>query len=993
MEPERLQSLETIGPYRLLRRIGAGGMGEVFLAYDERLDRRVAIKRIRPETGDRIERRRRFRREARLAARLSHPAIVQVHDILYEGGLDHIVMEYVEGKTLRDMADRGPLEVRQVLELARELADGLDAAHRQGIVHRDLKTENVLVTPFGQPKITDFGIAKRFLSEGDEESLTDDGTVIGTCRSMSPEQARGEPVDHRTDLFAFGVLLHELLTGISPFAAENRLATLNRVIHLRQRPVRELEPAVPEELSHLVDRLLAKDARLRPQSAGQVHRELRQLLLITADLRGETLVEISSLKGPGDLPTVADGVLPAVLASPPAQIPDLPEDEIPEPGPLPPGSHIPLSRNPLFIGRGDDLRALARSLKAAGIAAATGLGGIGKTQLASEFVHRYGRFFAGGVFWMSFAEESAVTAEVVSSGRSLGLHPDYDNLPREQQLRLVKEVWHSPLPRLLVFDNCEDPALLDRWRPRHGGSRILVTSRRSQWDEALGIQTLALEILKRSESLKLLLGFRKDLAAETPVLNEIAEELGDLPLALHLAGSFLARYRHAPFGQPAAYLNELRRGPLLNHASLQGKGSEISPTGHERHVSRTFELGYERLNPEDPVDALALELLARAACFAPGEPIPRLLLCRTTGRCADDPGLVLEFEEALYRVVSLGLLQTGSEGTVVMHRLVSVFSWQAGFMEGDDPLASVEEVLLEEARRFNHAGYPAPLLALQSHWIFVTDGAREREDERAADLCVNLGFFLVVMEDFSRALPYCERAAAIRERISGWEHPDTALNMGLLLNCRRDPSGARVYYEKALAILDEDTEHPQVTRCLNNLGYLLSRQGDQSGAREYLERALIISTKLLGAESPEAALSLDNLGTLLFGQGDYSGARQHYEQALAIREKILGPQHPETALSLNNLGSLLNSQGDCSGGRAYCERALAIFSARLGTDHPWTQITKMTLSACMSSPKPLPEDVLAALSRGEAVEALRCLRVATGSGAQDAIARVAEAGG
>ncbi|HSK77501.1 MAG TPA: TIR domain-containing protein, partial [Thermoanaerobaculia bacterium] len=394
------------------------------------------------------------------------------------------------------------------------------------------------------------------------------------------------------------------------------------------------------------------------------------------------------------------------------QIGNLPEDEIPEPRPLPPGSHMPLSRNPLFVGREDDLRALARTLKAGEtaavgqIAAATGLGGIGKTQLASEFVHRYGRFFAGGVFWMSFAEESAVSAEVVSSGRGLGLHPDYDNLPLEQQVRLVEEAWESPLPRLLVFDNCENPVLLDRWRPRHGGSRVLVTSRRSQWDAALGVQALTLGILTRPESIQLLHSFREDLSTDASVLNEIAEELGDLPLALHLAGSFLARYQHAPFGQPAAYLKELRRGSLLDHPSLQGKGSEISPTGHERHVARTFALGFERLDPDDPVNALARALLARAAHFAPGEPIPRLLLFATTGRPTEDSEAALQFEEALVRIVSLGLLEIGAEGSLVMHRLVAVFSRQAGVVDGDDPLEEVEKTLLQEARQLNHAGYP-----------------------------------------------------------------------------------------------------------------------------------------------------------------------------------------------------------------------------------------------------------------------------------------------
>jgi tetratricopeptide (TPR) repeat protein len=639
-----------------------------------------------------------------------------------------------------------------------------------------------------------------------------------------------------------------------------------------------------------------------------------------------------------------------------AQLRSLPEDEIPEPGPLPPGSHMPFSRNPLFVGREDDLRTLARTLKAGEtaavgqIAAATGLGGIGKTQLASEFVHRYGRFFAGGVFWMSFAEESAVSGEVASSGRGLGLHPDYDNLPLERQVQMVEEAWESPLPRLLVFDNCEDPALLDRWRPRHGGSRVLVTSRRSQWDPALGVQALALGTLKRPASIQLLRGFWDDLVADDPVLDEIAEELGDLPLALHLAGSFLARYRHAPFGQPAAYLKELRRGNLLDHPSLQGKGSEISPTGHERHVARTFALGYERLDPDDPVDALARGLIARAACFAPGEPIPRSLLFATTGLSEEDSEAVLQFEEAVERAISLGLLETGDEGDLVMHRLVAVFSRGTGAGSEEGAQQSVEETLLQENHRLNQAGYPAPLVSLQSHLIFVTDRAREREDERAADLCLNLGFFLKMVGEFASARPYYERSLVIREKVSGPEHPATAVslnNLGYVLASQGNYAGARGHYERVLMINEKvlGADHPITALSLNNLGYLLSLQGDDIGAHGYYKRALAIQEKVLGSEHPDTALSLNNLGALLDSQGKYDEARSCYERALAIREKVLGAAHPDTALSLNNLGYLLSLQGDDVGARDYYERALAILEKVMGPEHPDTALCLNNLSS------------------------------------------------
>ncbi|MES1240735.1 MAG: protein kinase [Acidobacteriota bacterium] len=267
---------DTIGPYRVIRRLGAGGMGEVFLAHDPRLDRPVAIKRIRG--GGDPARRARFLREARLTAALRHPAIVQVFDLVSEGGDDHIVMEHVAGPTLRErLREEGPLRPAQALPIAIAIADGLACAHRHGVVHRDLKSENVLLAPGGQPRIADFGIARRPSSPGENDTLTDADAVLGTYRVMSPEQARGEPTDARSDLFAFGVLLYEMLTGQSPFLADNGLATLQRVLHHRPPPASEVDPGIPAELSELIDHLLEKQPLLRPRDAEEVAQRLRAL--------------------------------------------------------------------------------------------------------------------------------------------------------------------------------------------------------------------------------------------------------------------------------------------------------------------------------------------------------------------------------------------------------------------------------------------------------------------------------------------------------------------------------------------------------------------------------------------------------------------------------------------------------------------------------------------------------------------------------------------
>lgn len=270
------QSSRRIGPYRLEGELGRGGMGVVYRAYDERLDRRVAVKRLRPDAAAREGWRARFRREARTAARLGHPAIVQIHDVVEAEDDDWIVMELVEGPTVAELVEAGPLAVESAAEIARQIAEGLAAAHARGVVHRDLKAENVKVPEGGRVKILDFGLA-RPMEDGDgtaDPSITISGQLLGTVRAMSPEQARGVDLDHRTDLFSLGVLLYEMLTGVSPFLGDTGVETLSRVLERRQPPVHGLRPEVPRELSDLVDRLLAKAPEHRPQDAARVARRL-----------------------------------------------------------------------------------------------------------------------------------------------------------------------------------------------------------------------------------------------------------------------------------------------------------------------------------------------------------------------------------------------------------------------------------------------------------------------------------------------------------------------------------------------------------------------------------------------------------------------------------------------------------------------------------------------------------------------------------------------
>ncbi|HEX4965829.1 MAG TPA: protein kinase [Thermoanaerobaculia bacterium] len=293
------QEVWRIGPYRVERRLGHGGMGEVFLAHDERLGRRVAIKRVRQGSGaDRQSER--LRREARVAARLSHAAVVHVYELVEDAAGLAIVMEYVEGRTLAALTAEGLPQPALAVRLAREVAEGLAAAHAAGLVHRDLKGENVVVTRDGHAKILDFGLAKPVLGNEDE-ALTAQGAVLGTYPSMSPEQASGRDVDARSDLFSLGVLLYEMLSGRSPFRGNNSLDTLRRVVAHHPPPVASLRPDLPRDLSALVERLLEKDREARPRSAAEVAQSLEEIAASPAlaaakgaPLRGEGWSEVAT---------------------------------------------------------------------------------------------------------------------------------------------------------------------------------------------------------------------------------------------------------------------------------------------------------------------------------------------------------------------------------------------------------------------------------------------------------------------------------------------------------------------------------------------------------------------------------------------------------------------------------------------------------------------------------------------------------------------------
>jgi len=257
---------QTISHYRIISKLGAGGMGEVYLAEDTRLDRKVAIKFLPPESTADEQAKKRLVREAKAAAKLDHPNICAIYEVNEEDSRSFIVMQYVEGETLAKLIERPPLELREALDIAVQMADALAEAHSRGIIHRDIKPQNVMVTARGQVKVLDFGLAKvvqqRSMVESEAETqslLTEPGLIIGTVPYMSPEQVRGEVLDARTDIFSFGGVLYEMITGDRPFGAETAAETVLAILTKEPPPLLRYVNNVPEELQRIVCKCLEKD--------------------------------------------------------------------------------------------------------------------------------------------------------------------------------------------------------------------------------------------------------------------------------------------------------------------------------------------------------------------------------------------------------------------------------------------------------------------------------------------------------------------------------------------------------------------------------------------------------------------------------------------------------------------------------------------------------------------------------------------------------------
>ena len=275
----------TLSHYKIIEKLGQGGMGEVYLAEDSRLDRKVALKILPQHLSEKAELRERFEREARAVSSLNHPHICTLYDVGEADGIHFLVMEHLVGETLEARLVKGPLPLEQTLEYAIQIADALDKAHRQGVVHRDLKPGNIMLVKSGA-KLLDFGLAKLQAADTptnlsalptEQANLTAEGTILGTLQYMAPEQLEGKEADGRTDIFAFGAVVYEMATGKKAFEGKSQASLIAAIMEKEPRPMSELQPMTPQLLDWVVKRCLAKEPDERWQSASDLMAGLKQV--------------------------------------------------------------------------------------------------------------------------------------------------------------------------------------------------------------------------------------------------------------------------------------------------------------------------------------------------------------------------------------------------------------------------------------------------------------------------------------------------------------------------------------------------------------------------------------------------------------------------------------------------------------------------------------------------------------------------------------------
>jgi serine/threonine protein kinase/tetratricopeptide (TPR) repeat protein len=877
--------------YEIIEQIGKGGMGIVYKATDKKLERVIALKTLKllPFTGIDEEEIHMMLTEAQLAAKLNHTNIVTVFDVGIENVPPYIAMEFIDGITLSEI-----IKIKKISNLGEavnyviQICDAIAHAHSKGILHRDLKPQNIMIAE-GKVKITDFGIAK--IVKDTESTISAKESILGTPPYMSPERFQGAKADFRSDIFAIGVILYEIMTGKLPFKGDTYTDIMIKILYHEHVPMRELKAAIPEYMESIVAKAMEKDPAKRYQDVLSFKNALEEFQHVTINTHVNLVTDQFQRR-------------PQIW-------------------------NVPFLHNTNFTGREEILDKIYDELNHGKTGSTTivihGLGGVGKTQLAVEYAYRNTGEYS--LVWWIFAEEhTTLSSDFAALASQLGINTQ--NLKEDQIINIVKGWLEHNSGWLLIFDNAEDPKALRNFITRNQNGHALITSRNPNWK---GIAlTIPVGKMQSIESIELLHKWTNE--SDEQAITELADVLGDLPLALEQAGAYIETTGIST----TDYLE------LLKEHQRELLEKEIVGEDQSKTVATTWEISFQKVYEISPIGADLMNLCS----FLGPDNIPRKTLITGAVHLPEPLKSALsnplKFNDAIVALRNFSLVDSSTDG-LTFHRLVQAVvrdrlslderkryaDIAMRLMFGTFPFdIDVTKTWIESARLLPH------VLAAVDH-AELLGVARDI----IGGLLSKTGMYLKNSGQSTEAKILLEKALEFEENFYGHDHPmisNSVDNVGCILRELGDYASAKIYFERALTIdekaLGED--HPNVTLRLNNLGLILLELGNIEKSRKSLERAIAIDQKLVVVPKRNIERDHNNLGMILRIAGELDAAKKHFETAIEIGEKEFGLDHHNIATHLNNLGIVLNDQGKPDQALVHFKRGLVIEEKAFGSEHP-----------------------------------------------------------